>query len=68
MTMIERVERALRNAESYDASLIEMARDAIAAMREPDEAMLDAGVNFRERNARTEQIWQAMIDAAIGEP
>ena len=29
--MIERVAQALRNAESYDASFNEMARDAIAA-------------------------------------
>ena len=69
-SMIERVARALLVA---DRSAItpdyyqRMARAAIEAMREPTEAMLDAGVNFRERNARTEQIWQAMIDAALKE-
>ena len=69
-TMIEQVARALLVA---DRSAItpdyyqRMARAAIEAMREPTEAMLDAGVNFRERNARTEQIWQAMIDAALKE-
>ena len=69
-TMIEQVARALLVA---DRSAItpdyyqRMARAAIEAMREPTEAMLDAGVNFRERNARTEQIWQAMIDAALSE-
>ena len=69
-TTIERVARALLVA---DRSAItpdyyqRMARAAIEAMREPTEAMLDAGVNFRERNARTEQIWQAMIDAALKE-
>ena len=69
-SMIERVARALLVA---DRSAItpdyyqRMARAAIEAMREPTEAMLDAGVNFRERNARTEQIWQAMIDEALKE-
>ena len=43
------------------------ARAAIAAMREPTPAMLHAGVDFRERSARTERIWQAMIDAALNE-
>ena len=76
-TMIERVARAMAKAasplpwemgdEEWRNDVRTKARAAIEAMREPDEAMLVAGVNFRERNARTEQIWQAMIDEALKE-
>jgi hypothetical protein len=76
-TMIERVARAMAKAasplpwemgdEEWRNDFRTKARAAIEAMREPDEAMLDAGVNFRERNARTEQIWQAMVDEALKE-
>jgi hypothetical protein len=60
--MIERVARALRHAESYDASFSEMARGAIEAMREPTDAMREAGrTTYTGFGA-----WQAMIDAALG--
>ena len=68
--MIERVARALLDEDrsAFTSDYYQrMARAAIAAMREPTPAMLHAGVDFRERNARTERIWQAMIDAALNE-
>lgn len=44
----------------------EQAQAAIAAMREPTEAMMDAGDIFADNTVR--QCWQAMIDEALGEP
>ena len=80
MTMVERVARAIFIADNRPGSDWEehpaewerdeyrnLARAAIKTMRDLDEAMLDAGINFRERNARTEQIWQAMVDEALKE-
>ena len=61
--MIARVAQALRNAESYDASFTEMARDAIEAMREPTPEMLPA--EMYEKTYR--HIWQKMISAALRE-
>lgn len=60
--------------ESNQHLACEMARGAIAAMREPTEAMVDAG---RAKDDRTtpyvqaeecEVHWCAMIDAALKEP
>jgi len=68
--MIERVAQALRNAESYDASFTEMARDAIAAMREPTSRQLDAGyaaISERQCDDDLAFGWRAMIDEALRE-
>ena len=68
--MIERVIQALRNAESYDASFTEMARAAIAAMREPTNNQLDAGyaaISERQCDDDLAFGWRAMIDEALRE-
>ena len=68
--MIERVIQALRNAESYDASFADMARDAIAAMREPTNNQLDAGyaaISERQCDDDLAFGWRAMIDEALRE-
>jgi hypothetical protein len=64
--MIERVARALYAMEySGDSTTAEfwerMARAAIEAMREPTQAMLDAG----EPQVLTETVWRSMIDAVL---
>jgi hypothetical protein len=78
--MIERVARALD--ECHDPSswhpydfwdhdfALELARAAIEAMREPTDAMKQAGDDFSGNLAIThdasgEGTWQAMIDAAL---
>jgi len=75
--MIERVARAIadkmevdwRNPPTVKPSLRminNMARAAIAAMREPSDKMLDAvGVRYNRGNKK--YFWQAMIDAALEE-
>lgn len=75
--MIERVARAMWEGRGGSASVTsrhDMARAAIAAMRVPVKAMVEAG---RENNEQSEysgpddldghalQVWQAMIDAAL---
>ena len=84
--MVERVARALalpsgafpyeriaQNKEAKDA-LFDMARAAIAAMREPTGAMVDAADNVRIVGADLHDftaygcatpVWQAMIDEAL---
>jgi hypothetical protein len=65
-TMIERAARAIADAqdvsEPFD-NYEEMARAAIAAMREPTEAMLEAS----PVSGPVSIIWQNMIDAALEE-
>ena len=79
MSMIERVAEAIVEAEmGGDVSSEKVARAAIAAMREPTEAILLAG--FDEANCHIWQydgdgagfdkdgvkpLWQAMIDEAL---
>ena len=68
--MIERVVQALRNAESYDASFVDMARAAIEAMREPTSNQLDAGyaaISERQCDDDLAFGWRAMIDEALRE-
>jgi hypothetical protein len=67
-SLIERVARALRHAESYDASFTEMARSAIEAMREPTNRQLDAGyaaISEHQCNDDLASGWRAMIDEAL---
>ena len=79
--MIERVAQAIREAEwqwgsqSGKEQHLAMAHAAIAAMREPTSEMCTQGhVAMEEFTQRIEHrrvmpvIWQAMIDAALGEP
>lgn len=78
-TMIERVAAAICVEASWSASsdsqkdgFRRQARDAIAAMREPTEAMLKAGViapNYLEDQSSgrgCSNIFAAMVDAALG--
>ena len=59
------------NAQHYERKIaFQMARAAIEAMREPTEAMIDKGaVAEGDGNLAVEaqNIWQAMIDGALGE-
>jgi hypothetical protein len=76
MTMIERVARATHNhsrehANSWDELLPyyhnkyrQDARAAIAAMREPTEAMINAG-DRTDHDVEAATVWQAMIDEAL---
>jgi hypothetical protein len=62
----------LRNADVSDWGEY-VARAAIAAMREPDKAMIDAGAKQMAKMDDTtpddgSDIWQAMLDAALAEP
>jgi len=66
--MIERVEKAIDDCLSADLLPSEIraaARAAIETMREPTQAMLDAGPPepYMDRD-----VWAKMIDAALGEP
>jgi len=80
--MVDRVARAIgvREAEimlgappGVCADTRELARAAIAAMREPTDAMVDAAVEFTSDaptgRRQSVRVWQAMIDAALkGDP
>jgi hypothetical protein len=71
--MIERVARVLHARDDYDGytwhDYIPDARAAIAAMREPNEKMIDAGFKQQQivLSKPVEGLWQSMIDAALGE-
>lgn len=84
MNMVERVARALRRRWCIDAfdresdigweGEINNARAAIAAMREPTEAMLDFGACHEDQDHEifdeghiSREVWHAMIDAALME-
>lgn len=78
-TMIERVARAQAEVIfgkgcPLDDDDYVRARAAIEAMREPTDAMVDAGfdagddtVQGYSENADPQDTWQAMIDAALNE-
>ena len=81
MDMIERVaQRLFQNMAASDNSAWETAdpmitracmsyaRAAIAAMREPTEEMYQGvcALNKRWQDSNSAEIWQAMIDAALG--
>ncbi|MCW5615841.1 MAG: hypothetical protein KIT32_12030 [Rhodocyclaceae bacterium] len=83
MDMVERVARALHKVETaaicadFDAQdaymqeyWFESARAALAALREPTEAMIRAGNNCLvlcdDRDDRAALVFSAMIDAAEG--
>lgn len=76
--MVERVARAIAETRAYGVGWEErLARAAIAAMREPTEAMQVAeGIDTLGCKARLGEylddwdaagVWQAMIDAALAE-
>ena len=54
------------NQGELDMSL-HQADAVLAAMREPTEAMIEAG-NLEEANEECVPVWQAMIDAALPAP
>ncbi len=78
--MVERVARAIFTAggtapgiRQYDDLSVAMkiswydsARAAIAALREPTEAMCDECGGFAIHELETAELWRAMIDAALG--
>lgn len=72
-SMIERVARAIakgeygENVDDVWHTCIDDARAAIEAMREPTEAMLDAGYGAEPTGAALVAPWEAMIDAALAE-
>jgi hypothetical protein len=72
MTMIERVARAIKQREHQDGNYHDLARAAIAAMREPTEEMRNEGRNMADDvqsdiggRSIEYHVWQAMIDAAL---
>jgi hypothetical protein len=68
--MVERVARAIYAAECWDTATPgfyqHAARAAIAAMREPTDEMVDAAWEPSVPPGNV-AIWQAMIDAAMGD-
>lgn len=74
--MVERVEKALRDAENPHEAMWNdfeaMARAAIAAMREPTEKMVGAGTDEASNHDMLQtdaipEVYRAMIDAALDE-
>jgi hypothetical protein len=69
---IERVARAIaaemegKSSDSLWVNYEGAAQAAIKAMREPTDAQLEAG-NRKENDYFPDNIWRAMIDAALGE-
>jgi len=68
-TKIEQVARAIAEANNTPTALdaYSLARAAIAAMREPTEAMLMESSCNAVETERLVRDWQAMIDAALEE-
>ena len=71
--MIERVARAFTGLHivTGEGSIVPaeaVARAAIEAMREPTEAMHDAGSQDLEFRHQIYGVWEAMIDAALEVP
>jgi len=69
-TMTNHVTRALATlGNHHQCEWRELARAAIAALREPTEAMVEAGLNHIDpcRASDLAQAWRAMIDAALEE-
>lgn len=73
MTMIQRAAMALANADNGAPTTWRMyvddVRAVIAAMRDPTEAMLSAGSSGSNcgENPDPDDVWRAMIDAALEE-
>ena len=73
--MIERVADAIISQhDTYHSTFLDSARAAIAAMREPTEAMVDAAVKDHDNHAShmtsyhcVMEAWRNMIDAALEE-
>jgi len=70
-SMVERVARAIAESNEVWGDDLVKARAAIAAMREPTEAMVNAGSHLYvagtargELDYEAETVWKAMIDAA----
>lgn len=73
--MVERVARALANEEGYAYDPVpynRRARAAIEAMREPTDAMVDAGGWLGGENgvgdSSARVVWTGMIEAALVKP
>jgi hypothetical protein len=70
MTKLEQVARAIAKSEGlnedWTKQYLRHARAAVEALREPSEAMLDAG-NRQLDCANERQCWQAMLDAILSE-
>ena len=68
-SLVERVARALAETDGYEPTvkgieaLIPHARAAIAAMREPTDAM----INATYEGSDPAELWRMMIDAALAE-
>lgn len=78
-SMIERVARAIALQEGVIAGetsdfadwhweeFIDHARDVLAAIREPTASMMSAAHNRLAGDGAVEDVYRAMIDAALGE-
>lgn len=67
MDMIERVAKALSQQLDKDGYYVDAARAAIEAMRDPTEAMVEAGEKHVRVGRLAEEKYKAMIDAALNE-
>ncbi|MBY3073384.1 hypothetical protein HFO71_24015 [Rhizobium laguerreae] len=67
MTMIERVAKALSQELAKDGYYVDAARAVIEAMREPTEAMVEAGEKHIRVGRIAEEKYKTMIDAALKE-
>ena len=65
--MIERVAKAISGAPFPSAKSIAKAKAAIAAMREPTEEMIEAGIHCGDGYGKQPKTFIAMIDAALKE-
>lgn len=65
--MVERVQKAIESLTQHHtgSSSEALARAAMAAMREPTEAMVNAGGEIENSNRVAVEIWQSMIDEAL---
>jgi hypothetical protein len=71
MRKVEEIARAICKSQTQSEqvwqSFVPEALAALKAMREPSDAMLDAGVCARDNGYNVTEVHEAMIDAAIAE-
>lgn len=71
MRMIDKIIRAMQDTGLIDGMSVEdadtLATAALEAMRDPNDAMVNAGENNVEGKEAVHYIFMAMIDAALNE-
>ena len=65
--MIEQVTRAIADADAHSCTYEQMARAAIAAMREPSDEMFATAAHSIGGADRVRAVWDDLIDAALKE-